>query len=171
MAENSDELRDRTYPVQEFMDVQQRHWRLERVGWVLFLLLVLLALLGLFSRGALSLTVSQSADGALAVEYQRFERNSAASQIIVKVRAEPGEVVQLEITGDLMDKFIIEGMQPAPLGSESFRGGLRLSLRADQTGDAALHLAVRAAAPGSSRSHFAHAGTPTPVIIDQFIYP
>lgn len=120
MAENSDELRDRTYPVQEFMDVQRRHWRLERVGWVLFLLVVLL---GLFSRGALSLTVSQSADGALAVEYQRFERKSAASQMIVKVRAEPGEVVQLEITGDLMDKFTIEGMQPAPLGSESFCGG------------------------------------------------
>ena len=27
MAENSDELRDRTYPVHEFMDVQRRHWR------------------------------------------------------------------------------------------------------------------------------------------------
>lgn len=171
MNDHSDEMRDRTYPVREFMDVQRRHWRLERFGWGVFLLIVLSALLGLFSQGMLSLTTVESTDGTLSVEYQRFERNGAASAMTVDVHTAPGEQVQLEITGDLLDNFTIEGMQPEPLGSESFRGGLRLTLRADPAGDAVLHLAVRGSGPGFSRSHFALTGGAAPITVSQFIYP
>lgn len=167
---DDDELRDRDYPVQEFLHIQQRHWRLERIGWVLFLLIVLLAVLGVFSQGVLSLTTARSADGALAVEYQRFERNSAASEITVRLQGEPGEVIQLDITGNLLDRFAIESIQPEPLGSESLRDGLRLSFRTDGEGDAAVYLAVRAAALGSSNSRFAVTGAPS-IAVDQFIYP
>ena len=167
---HDDELCDRSYPVQEYMRVQQRHWRLERVGWVVFLLIVLLAVLGVFSQGVLSLTTARSADAALTVDYQRFERNSAASEINVRLQGEPGEVMQLELTGDLLDKFAIDSIQPEPLSSESFRGGLRLSFRTDQAGDASVYLAVRAAAIGSSLSQFAIAGA-APIAVDQFIYP
>lgn len=95
-----DEFCDRDYPFQEYMHVQQRHWRLERAGWVVFLVIVLLALLGVFSQGVLSLTTARSADAALAVDYQRFERNSAASEITVRLRGEPGQATGQALLGD-----------------------------------------------------------------------
>lgn len=171
MNDDSDEMRERTYPVREFMQVQRRHWRLERIGWVAFVLIVLSALLGLFSQGVFSLNTVASADGALSVEHQRFERNGAASALRVAVQGEPDAQVQLEITGDLLEKFTIEGMQPAPLSSASFRGGLRLVLRTDPAGDAVLRVALRAAGPGVSRSHFALSGGAAAVTVSQFIYP
>lgn len=167
---HDDEFRDRDYPVQEFMRVQQRHWRLERIGWVVFLLIVLLTALGGFSKGALSLTTARSADGALTVDYQRFERNSAASEITVRLQGEPGEVMQLELTGDLLDKFSIEGIQPEPLNSESVHGGLRWSFRTDQAGDATVYLALRVAGLGSAHSQLALTDT-SRIAVDQFIYP
>lgn len=167
---DDDELRDRTYPVQEYMHVQQRHWRLERIGWGVFLLIVLLATLGVFSRGVLSLTTAQSADGALTVDFQRFERTSATSEMTIRLRGESTQVLQLEITGDLLDKFSIQGIQPEPLSSDSFQDGIRLAFRTDQAGDAAVYLALRAAAPGWSRSQFALTGS-SPTAVDQFIYP
>lgn len=167
---SDDEFCDRDYPVQEFMHVQQRHWRLERVGWVVFLLIVLLASLGVFSQGVLSLTTVESADAALAVDYQRFERNSAAGEMTVRLQGEAGGVMQLDITGDLLNKFAIEGIQPAPLNSESLGDGLRLSFRTDRAGDATVYLALRVAGLGSSQSQFAITGS-TPIAVDQFIYP
>lgn len=167
---NDDELRNRTYPVQEYMHVQQRHWRLERIGWLVFLLIVLLAALGVFSQGALSEATARSADGALVVDYQRFERTSAVSEMTIRLQGKPTQVLRLEITGDLMDKFSIQGIQPAPLSSDSFQDGIRLAFRADQAGNAAVYLALRSAAPGWSRSQFVMAGT-SPIAVDQFIYP
>lgn len=164
---HDDELCDRTYPVHEFMHVQQRHWRLERIGWMVFLMTVLLGALGVFSQGVLSRTTGQSADG---VDFQRFERTSAVSEMTVRLRGEPAQVLRLEITGDLMDKFAVQGIQPAPLSSESFEGGLGLTFRTDQAGEAAVYLALRAAGAGSSRSQFAMTGS-SPVAVDQFIYP
>ena len=45
------EARSRSYPVQENMPVQQRLWLFERLGLWWMLLMVLLTLAGLFSKG------------------------------------------------------------------------------------------------------------------------
>ncbi len=49
MADNRDELESRSYPIREDMTLQQRLWKTERVGWYLILLILALALAGLFS--------------------------------------------------------------------------------------------------------------------------
>lgn len=46
-----EELDSRRYPIAEDMALQCRIWRFERIGWWGLGLVVLLALLGLFSRG------------------------------------------------------------------------------------------------------------------------
>lgn len=45
------EADNRSGPVEEDMPLQLRVWRIERAGWYALLLLVMLALLGLFSKG------------------------------------------------------------------------------------------------------------------------
>lgn len=53
-----EELDSRRYPIAEDMALQCRIWRFERIGWWGLGLVVLLALLGLFSRGPLSRAAS-----------------------------------------------------------------------------------------------------------------
>lgn len=48
------DFHSRDYPVREDMAYQVKVWRFERWGWYTLVLLILLALLGLFSRGPLS---------------------------------------------------------------------------------------------------------------------
>lgn len=48
------ERNSRRVPVRENMPLQIRGWQIERVGWYGLLLLVALALAGLFSKGPLS---------------------------------------------------------------------------------------------------------------------
>lgn len=59
---------------------ERREWKLQRVGWALMALALLAAVLGLFGHGPLSETASASADGALTVRHQRFERYQAPSE-------------------------------------------------------------------------------------------
>ena len=53
MNEDSDrpDLQSRDYPIREDMNYQLKVWRFERFGWYLLVLLMILGLAGLFSRG------------------------------------------------------------------------------------------------------------------------
>lgn len=50
-------------------------WRLQQLGWAVMALIVVLALLGVFSTGPLSWSSTTAADGTVEVQYQRFVRN------------------------------------------------------------------------------------------------
>lgn len=54
MREKNDTWRDRTHPIKEDMAFQRATWRAQRIGWLILWLIVVLALLGLFSDGLLS---------------------------------------------------------------------------------------------------------------------
>lgn len=59
----------------------RRELRAERIGWAVMLLIVLLALLGLFGSGPLSKHRVQTADGGLQVKYNRFARYLAPTEL------------------------------------------------------------------------------------------
>ena len=65
------EADNRSGPVEEDMPLQLRVWRIERAGWYALLLLVMLALLGLFSKGPLSDATVTGSLGHLQVYDQR----------------------------------------------------------------------------------------------------
>lgn len=69
----------------EDLAFQVRSWRVQRIGWLVGLLLLGLAFAGLFGRGLLSTARSASADGGIEVTYQMFARHGAPSQIDVRV--------------------------------------------------------------------------------------
>lgn len=50
-------------------------WRFQQLGWAVMALIVVLALLGVFSTGPLSWSSTTAADGTVEVQYQRFVRN------------------------------------------------------------------------------------------------
>jgi hypothetical protein len=146
---NADETRSRQEPVREDMRLQIRTWRLERVGWYCMVGVVLLALAGLFAKGPLSGAQASSADGRLRVEYQRFARNGAHSQVVIDVKGAGERQLEVDLSGDLWDGVTIETIQPQPLRNATYEGsGQRLLAAADDQGRVHLRLGIRAEGVG-----------------------
>lgn len=110
-------------PVEEDMRFQEREWRIKRMAWAAFAVTVLAALGGLFSRGPLSETQASSADGRFVVEYARFERDGASSQLIVHAAAEDGQAA-IVLDRRFAEVFSIESIEPRPAQAHSLHGGM-----------------------------------------------
>jgi hypothetical protein len=69
MSEDADhpDLKSRNRPLREDMAYQLKVWRFERVGWYVLVLILVMALGGVFSRGLLSSRDVRSDDGKVRV--------------------------------------------------------------------------------------------------------
>lgn len=164
------DARSRSTPVQENMQVQQRLWTVERLGLWWMLAMVLLTLLGLFSRGPLSSSHVRAQQGQLVVHYERFLRNGASAMLVIDVQGQPDAELPLRIEGELLDGLTVESITPPVEHAATFSGiGMQLQARADANGRARVHLAVRADGVGLYRSVIDGGGGR--LTLNQFIYP
>lgn len=146
---NENELHSRLFPVHEDMRMQQRVWTFERVGWYALVIIVLLALAGVFGDGPLSNAEAVSADGKLRVQYQRLSRTGTVDNMRIMVQGSAGKPVTVTLDGTLLREASIETMQPAPLSSMSKGQALLLQLGASDDGLATLYLTVRTESVGT----------------------
>lgn len=79
------DLQSREYPIREDMAYQLKVWRFERFGWYMLVLLMLLGMFGLFSRGLLSSRDVHSEDGKVRVKYEMFHRNGSMNSMKISV--------------------------------------------------------------------------------------
>lgn len=165
-----DELVSRSHPIREDMPMQQRVWRFERVGWYVLLVIVLLALAGLFGNGPLSDAVTVSPDGRVRVEYQRLSRSGTTDNLYITVQGEPGQPVTVELDGSLLRTASIETMQPEPQRSMSHGPALLLQLGTSKDGVATLYLTLRTDHVGTLEA-VVRAGPHSAVHFSTFLYP
>jgi hypothetical protein len=164
------EMKDREHPVAEDIQLQRKVWRLQRVGWYVLLAVVILTLLGLFSRGPLSSLVAISESRDLTVEYERFHRSGGSNSMIIRTQGWPDQAVTVLIGKAMLEGFSIDSIQPQPMTSAGTSDGLALTLMADKDGDATLYLSWRSSGVGLFKSEVGIVGGGhIPVI--QFIYP
>lgn len=168
-AKHSD-LRNREYPIREDMAYQLKVWRFERCGWYLLVLMLLLALAGLFSRGMLSSRDVRSEDGKLRVEYEMFHRNGSTNSMKISLRGSPDTTLELELAGELLEGFSIETLQPEPVRTRSSSKGMRLWVQTDTQGQAIVYFTLRGDGLGLFHSSIASPGSSS-VKLDQFIFP
>ncbi len=167
---NEDEQVSRQYPVEENMSMQRRVWRFERVGWYALLLIVLLALAGVFGNGPLSDATAMSSDGRLQVDYQRLSRAGTTDSLRITMRGAPGEPVQLLLGGSLLRAASIETLQPEPQASLSHGKSLLLQVGTSADGLATLYLTLRSEHVGRLEG-VARIGPNTAVRFSTFLYP
>ncbi|NUT79915.1 MULTISPECIES: hypothetical protein [Pseudomonas] len=168
--EQEDDHRSRQFPVREDMAFQHKVWRFERVGWYVLVLLVILTLLGLFSRGPLSSRELQSNDGSLGVKYEAFHRNGSTNTMVIRLKGQPNAVLEVELGGDWLEGFEVQALQPAPIRSAGAGRGMTLWVQADERGQASLHLSLLGEGLGSYHSRIATSGGAA-VSFNQFIFP
>lgn len=168
--DQNDDFANRTYPVVEDMARQRKAWRGEQIGWYVLMLLVLLSLLGLFSKGPLSTAQATSTDGKLTVEYERFSRNGAEEKMVIAAKGQPGQPLEVIIGAGLLEGFDLEALHPQSGPAHSLGRDLVVPLRADSNGDATLYLTLRSNGVWLYRSAIA-LSTGARVAVPKFIYP
>lgn len=96
------------------LEFQRRAWAAQRVAWVVMLLLIIAALLGLFGgAGPLSSMTAGSETDGLQIEYQRFIRQGKPMSLIVQATAGQ-DSLRLQIDRNYLDSFQIEQITPNP---------------------------------------------------------
>jgi hypothetical protein len=169
-AEDADDpWRDRDHPIEEHMRFQLRTWRFERIGWGAMALIVILALAGLFSHGPASQTVAESTDGKLRVEYERFQRNAADSDMTIMAQPEGGENVLITLDRVFADNFTVEYLTPMPAASAGSPENLQLIYHAPAGMPVEVTLVVRAKTMGLVRGRVSSGQSE--VQLTQFVYP
>lgn len=81
--------------VGENLPFQEREWRVQRAAWVVLAGLLGLGLLGLFGGGPLARATAEA--GPLRVDYARFDRQRAQSQLRVELAGEATASGRVEV--------------------------------------------------------------------------
>lgn len=98
------------------MGYEHKLWTVERVSWVIMLLLVLGALAGLFGTGAISTQLLHDSNGKLTVDYDRFARYQTQSvlKFYVSPQAAQNGKIQIALYRDYLDDINIQQVNRQP---------------------------------------------------------
>jgi hypothetical protein len=157
--------RRREYPIHEDAVFQARTWALQRVAWVIFVLIPMLALSGLFAHGLLSEQTAGNA-ATLAVEYQRFQRVTDLTRFVVRINDAPGD---LRLAPPFQETYEIESIQPQPARSAAGSDGLELRFDKPSVGTLVAVIWARPRQYGRFAMRAQHGETS--VLFDILIYP
>lgn len=107
--------------IDEHLTFQGRQLLVQGVGMALTLAMIVGALLGVFGNGLLSGTTTIDATGSLTIEYERFVRAYAGTEITVtyahtqeNADSKTGEIEVL-IGAEYLERFDVESLVPEPM--------------------------------------------------------
>jgi hypothetical protein len=158
--------------IEQDLDFQRRMWLVQRIGWVIFGLIVAAGLAGLLGTGPLADAKAAGSDG-FEVEYERFAHRASPTMITIH----PGDAplseegtLDIAFTQDYLKNFTIERIIPEP-DSESLSGeNLVYSFKVDDGGLSTITLHVNPAQAGTWNGQIGPADG-DPAAINQFVYP
>ena len=164
--------------VDEDPDFLTRSWGVQRIGWIVMVLIVIAALLGLFGRGPLARATAGNAGDPLRLEYERFTRHSSPATL--QVHLAPGVTDEQEGGGgtarvwldrEYMQDIAIESISPEPQSMEAGKEGIVYVFRiakADQFTRVTFHIQPKGYGLRSGRIGLAGR---EPLRFRQFIFP
>lgn len=159
--------------IEQDMEFERRDWVMQRVGWIVMLLMVVAALLGFLGQGPLTRLTAGGRGGPLAVEYYRFDRVQSPADL--KVSLMPGSdaegEVRVWIERQYMESISVEQITPEPAETEVWPDRLVFTFkRGDADGEAAIIFRFRHEEFGSHDARVGIVGGPE-VSFSQFVYP
>jgi hypothetical protein len=135
--------------VGEDLKFQRKWWRFENAAWVIFTLIIVLDLSGLFGRGPIAKAERRSADGAFDVKYERIERTDSPSILTVQFAqsAIQNGKIHLYVSNSLVKQLGTQRVIPAPQDTVVGDGGLTYTFSATKP-PASVDLALQPSGPG-----------------------
>jgi hypothetical protein len=135
--------------VGEDLDFQRKWWRFENAAWVIFTLIIVLDLSGLFGRGPIAKAERRSADGAIDVKYERIARTDSPSILTIQFAqsAIQNGKIHLYVSNSLVKQLGTQRVIPAPQDTVIGEGGLTYTFPATKP-PASVDLALQPSGPG-----------------------
>jgi hypothetical protein len=136
--------------IEEDPRFQRREWRVQRVAWLAFALIIVAALAGVFGRGPLS---KASVSGAgLRLHYERFARCRTPQTLTIQLTADDADAEQhvIWISRDYLQGMEIERITPEP-ASERLAPG-RIEFHFEQASGGAATATADARSAETSRT-------------------
>jgi len=135
--------------VGEDLEFQRKWWKFEKGVWILFTLILLLDLAGVFGRGWLSKQEKAAQDGSIDVKYERIERTSTPSIMTINFgdSAIRDGQVKLYVSESLVKELAAQRVVPAPQTAIVGQGGLTYLFPASGT-PASVEFALEPTGPG-----------------------
>ena len=150
---------------------QRREWAIQRAGWLVMLAIIVAALIGLLGSGPLSSATAEA--GPLQLEYSRFERRHAPSELKVTVAngAESQDQIVLWISTDYITSAEITSIVPEPeeMSEAEDQMVYRFSIY-DEAQTPTIQFALEYDDPGHTTGRMGMIGGPE-LTFWQFIYP
>jgi hypothetical protein len=166
MPENKQSLERVQHNLQ--LDENLRHHKkgfiIQKIGWAILYLALILALAGLFGSGPLS-NRTQSQNG-ISVQYERFMRYEGEAELTFTIN-DAKDSITLEIPQQYLEYIDVKSITPLPHSNKTINGETTYYLNA--MGTATIHCNLMAKKPGSVTAAFKV--NKTPFTIAHQIYP
>lgn len=150
---------------------RRREFAAESVGWLVLVLLLLAALVGLLGPGPLSAAHALSPSGRVSVDYQRIAHREADDTVTIEVGRDARDTGPLTILlgGDWLEELDLRGITPEPAEQVGTPDGLELTIPTSGSGRVRVVLALRTGAIGSTHATVRVGGED--VSFTQFVLP
>jgi hypothetical protein len=104
----SDLRHESNFEIEQDLSFTEREWIVQRVGWGVMGLVVILALLGVFSSGPLSHATVTSSDARVSLRYDQFVRYLAPTVLRIHLRSETNRDQQTRLW---LDRRYLQGVE------------------------------------------------------------
>jgi hypothetical protein len=161
----------RSIELEEDFHFERRDWKAQRIGWVIMILVVIAAMLGLTGRGPLSSRKAADSSGKIKLEYEKFLHYNSPAQIHVQLTgSEQEEKIMLVLERDFVRDIGLEQIVPEPETQVLSNGHMTYTFSKTEAAEPVLvTLHINPRAYGNKKSVIQTPGGE--VIISQFIYP
>jgi hypothetical protein len=135
--------------VGENLDFQRKWWRFERFVWIVFAMILVCDVLGLFGRGWLANAKAATSDNALTLDYERIERASTPSVMTLTFGSEAihNGKISVFVSDSVVRPLGAQRIAPQPADSAVGDGGIVYTFSATKS-PAVVQIALEPSFPG-----------------------
>jgi hypothetical protein len=157
--------------VGEDLEFQRKWWKFENAVWVLFGIIIICDVLGVFGRGWLAKAKATTPDRAVVLSYERMERAFTPSILDLQINqnAIHNGQVKVFVSGSVVKDLGAERLSPQPLTSTLGNGGYTYVFPAT-AGPATIQIALSPSSAGVRHFRVQAAGS-EPIDARVFVFP
>lgn len=157
-----------TFPIDENIELHEKAWVIQRVGWAVLGVFVIMACLGLFGTGWLS--HARLEEQGNVVQYERFGRLSTPFSMTLYAPADDEGIIRIRIPQDYFSRYELQTIVPKPSEQTVENGAYYFRYdHIDQANINAIRLYLLPKRMGSISQTIAV--NDTPFTLTQFVYP